>query len=110
LSASKWRATPGTIEFLTAWLKFCDTGDNAGVLSDQHGLCSNIVFWSASRGTSDIMLNHLRVALSVYEYDGPEPFEDSETELTTQNPERIAFCNKVIDDYYYGEEDFCCDF
>jgi hypothetical protein len=56
------------------------------------------------------MLNHLRIALSVYEYDGPAPFEETETELTTQNPERIAFCNKVIDDYYYGEEDFYCDF
>jgi hypothetical protein len=110
LNASKWRATPGTIEFLKAWLKFCETGDNAGVLSDKHGLCSNIVFWFASRGTSDIMLNHLRVALSVYEYDGPTPFEDTETELTTQNLERVAFCNKVIDDYYCGEEDFYCDF
>lgn len=109
MSASKWRATPGTIKFLEAWLRFCDTGDNAGVLSDKHGLCSNVVFWSASRGTSDSMLNHLRVALSVYEYDGPEPFEETETELTTQNPERIAFCKQVIKDYYEAE-DFYCDF
>ena len=109
MSASKWRATPGTIEFLTAWLKFCDTGDNAGVLSDQHGLCSNIVFWFASRGTSDIMLNHLRITLSVYEYDGPTPFEETETELTTCNPERVTFCKEVIKDYYEAE-DFYCDF
>ena len=109
MNASKWRATPGTIEFLTAWLKFCDIGDNANVLSDRHGLCSNVVFWFASRGTSDIMLNHLRIALSVYGYDGPTPFEETETELTTQNPERIAFCNKVIKDYCESE-DFSCDF
>ena len=56
-----------------------------------------------------MMLNHLRVALSVYEYDGPEPFEETETELTTQNPERIAFCKQVIKDYYEAE-DFYCDF
>ena len=55
------------------------------------------------------MLNHLRIALSVYEYDGPTPFEETETELTTQNPERIAFCNKVIKDYCEAE-DFYCDF
>ena len=109
MNASKWRATPGTIEFLKAWLKFCDTGDNAGVLSDQHGLCSNVVFWFASRGTSDMMLNHLQITLSVYEYDGPTPFEETETELTTQNSERIAFCNKVIKDYCEAE-DFYCDF
>ena len=109
MSASKWRATPGTIEFLKAWLKFCDTGDNAGVLSDKHGLCSNVVFWFASRGASDMMLNHLQITLSVYEYDGPAPFEETETELTTCNPERLTLCKAVIKDYYEAE-DFYCDF
>ena len=56
-----------------------------------------------------MMLNHLQITLSVYEYDGPTPFEETETELTTCNPERVTFCKEVIKDYYEAE-DFYCDF